>query len=85
MGRCRFCPPGGMGMFSRRGDSHQKPSKGTLRALLTSDQMALNFLQRLSGIATMTAELVELVRPYPCQWWTPRKLPRACGCWKSTR
>jgi len=31
------------------------------------------FLQRLSGIATMTAELVELVRPYPCQVVDTRK------------
>ena len=41
--------------------------------LLTGERVALNFLQRLSGIATATAELVELVRPYPCQVADTRK------------
>ncbi|MCG9968283.1 carboxylating nicotinate-nucleotide diphosphorylase [Pelotomaculum terephthalicicum JT] len=34
---------------------------GNARAILTGERLALNFLQRLSGIATKTAQLVELV------------------------
>lgn len=34
---------------------------GPTRTLLSSERIALNFLGRLSGIATLTAELVELV------------------------
>lgn len=34
---------------------------GSARAILTGERLALNFLQRLSGIATRTAGLVELV------------------------
>lgn len=35
--------------------------RGTLRALLAGERVALNFLQHLSGIATATAETVEAV------------------------
>ncbi len=38
--------------------------KGKLRALLTGERTALNFLQRLSGIATLTRQFVEKVAPY---------------------
>jgi nicotinate-nucleotide pyrophosphorylase (carboxylating) len=34
---------------------------GAARALLTGERVALNFLQRMSGIATMTARYVDLV------------------------
>lgn len=34
---------------------------GSARAILTGERLALNFLQRLSGIATRTAQLVKLV------------------------
>lgn len=37
---------------------------GRARTLLTGERLALNFLQRLSGIATLTASLVELVQGY---------------------
>lgn len=36
--------------------------KGSYRAILTGERLALNFLQRLSGIATETAKYVELVK-----------------------
>jgi nicotinate-nucleotide pyrophosphorylase (carboxylating) len=36
--------------------------EGTARALLTAERTALNFVQRLSGIATLTARYVELAR-----------------------
>jgi nicotinate-nucleotide pyrophosphorylase (carboxylating) len=35
---------------------------GRLRPLLTGERTALNFLQRLSGVATLTAEFVEKVK-----------------------
>lgn len=36
--------------------------EGLTRALLTAERVALNFLQRLSGIATLTAAYVEAIR-----------------------
>src|SRR4051812_4058404 len=36
--------------------------EGSARALLTAERTALNFLQRLSGVATITATVVQAVR-----------------------
>ena len=36
---------------------------GSARTLLTGERIALNFLQRLSGIATLTAQFVERIKP----------------------
>ncbi len=36
--------------------------KGSARAILTAERVALNFAQRLSGIATLTAQFVEAVK-----------------------
>lgn len=47
--------------------------KGNARAILTGERLALNFLQRLSGIATKTAALVELVSMYPTRIVDTRK------------
>ncbi|MBI4772885.1 MAG: carboxylating nicotinate-nucleotide diphosphorylase [Deltaproteobacteria bacterium] len=44
-----------------------------LRALLSAERVALNFLQRLSGIATATAEVVEIVKPYGVRVLDTRK------------
>jgi len=38
--------------------------KGTYRALLTGERTALNFLQRLSGIATMAAKYADAVKDF---------------------
>jgi nicotinate-nucleotide pyrophosphorylase (carboxylating) len=38
--------------------------KGAYRALLTGERLALNFLQRMSGIATETAKYVEEVKDF---------------------
>jgi nicotinate-nucleotide pyrophosphorylase (carboxylating) len=38
--------------------------EGKLQALLTGERVALNFLQRLSGIATLTRQFVEKAAPY---------------------
>jgi len=36
--------------------------KGATRGILTGERVALNFIQRLSGVATLTAQFVEAVR-----------------------
>jgi len=46
---------------------------GPLRALVTSERVVLNFLQRLSGIATMTAHCVALVAASNCDICDTRK------------
>jgi len=47
--------------------------KGKLRALLMGERTALNFLQRLSGIATLTRQFVEKVAPYSVKIADTRK------------
>lgn len=47
--------------------------EGDARAILTGERLALNLLQRLSGIATKTAELVALVAPYSAHLVDTRK------------
>ena len=60
------------------GDSVQPGMKivemaGTCRALLTGERIALNIAQRMSGIATMTHEFVELIGDLPTQILDTRK------------
>ncbi|MCS6800914.1 MAG: carboxylating nicotinate-nucleotide diphosphorylase [Chloroflexota bacterium] len=38
--------------------------EGSARALLTGERTALNYLQRLSGIATLAARAAEIIAPY---------------------
>ncbi|MCL6642340.1 MAG: carboxylating nicotinate-nucleotide diphosphorylase [Candidatus Bipolaricaulota bacterium] len=47
--------------------------KGQLRAILMGERTALNFLQRLSGIATTTARYVEAVRDFSVKILDTRK------------
>jgi nicotinate-nucleotide pyrophosphorylase (carboxylating) len=47
--------------------------EGPARALLSAERVALNFLQRLSGIATLTARYVEAVRGTGVQILDTRK------------
>jgi nicotinate-nucleotide pyrophosphorylase (carboxylating) len=47
--------------------------RGPARALLAGERTALNFVQRLSGIATATRTLVDLVRGTPLQISDTRK------------
>jgi len=47
--------------------------KGGLRALLMGERTALNFVQRLSGIATLTKHFVEKVAPYGVRITDTRK------------
>lgn len=47
--------------------------EGPVRALLMGERTALNFLQRLSGTATLTRRYVEAVKGYPCKIIDTRK------------
>jgi nicotinate-nucleotide pyrophosphorylase (carboxylating) len=55
-----------------RGDILLKAA-GSTRSLLTAERTALNFLQRLCGVATQTKRYVEAVQPHPVQVWDTRK------------
>jgi len=46
---------------------------GSYRALLTGERLALNFLQRMSGIATMTADFVNAISGYKTKILDTRK------------
>jgi len=46
---------------------------GPARAILTAERVALNFVQRLSGIATFTAQFVEAIKGTPAQILDTRK------------
>jgi nicotinate-nucleotide pyrophosphorylase (carboxylating) len=46
---------------------------GSIKAILGGERVALNFLQRLSGIATQTANLVNLITEYPARIADTRK------------
>jgi nicotinate-nucleotide pyrophosphorylase (carboxylating) len=47
--------------------------EGAARSILTAERVALNFLQRMSGIATRTAKFVEMVRYYNAKIVDTRK------------
>ena len=47
--------------------------EGEAKAILGAERTALNFLSRLSGISTLTAEFVEAVRPYKAKIMDTRK------------
>ncbi len=47
--------------------------RGEARRILTAERVALNFLQRLSGIATLTARFVDAVKDLPVRICDTRK------------
>lgn len=47
--------------------------EGCTRSILTGERVALNFLQHLSGIATLTKQFCEAVRGYPAKILDTRK------------
>jgi nicotinate-nucleotide pyrophosphorylase (carboxylating) len=47
--------------------------EGPARSILTAERLALNVIQRMSGIATATARMVEIVKPYGTQILDTRK------------
>ncbi len=46
---------------------------GKARSILTGERVALNFLQRMSGIATKTRNMAELIKYYDCHLTDTRK------------
>jgi len=56
----------------RKGD-HIGTVSGSARAILTSERTALNLLQRMSGIATLTSEMAAEARPYGARILDTRK------------
>jgi len=46
---------------------------GPTRGILTGERTALNFLQRLSGVATQARRYVQAVQPHTVQVWDTRK------------
>ncbi|MXX97990.1 MAG: carboxylating nicotinate-nucleotide diphosphorylase [Rhodothermaceae bacterium] len=46
---------------------------GAMRSILTAERLALNLLQRMSGIATATAKMVASVKDYPVRVRDTRK------------
>lgn len=57
-----FCQPGRIALL-----------EGQARAILKTERTALNFLQHMSGIATKTRKIVNLVRPYSVDILDTRK------------
>ena len=47
--------------------------RGRARSILTAERLALNVLQRMSGIATVTHRMVEAARPHPARILDTRK------------
>lgn len=47
--------------------------EGNARAILTGERLALNYVQRLSAIATMTAQYQEILKPYKANISETRK------------
>ena len=47
--------------------------QGLMRDLLTGERMVLNFLQRLSGVATQTRRFVDAIAGLPCRLLDTRK------------
>lgn len=47
--------------------------EGKAKDILTAERTALNFLNHLSGIATLTSKYVEKVKPYECKILDTRK------------
>lgn len=47
--------------------------EGKTRSILTAERTALNFLQRLCGIASLARTYVQAVQPHPVQVWDTRK------------
>ena len=56
----------------RRGDNLLRIS-GSARAILSAERVALNFVQHLSGIATLTAQFVAAVKGTRAQILDTRK------------
>jgi len=82
------------GTHVARGDNLLRIS-GSARAILSAERVALNFVQHLSGIATLTAQFVAAIKGTPAQildtrkttpgWRRFEKFAVACGGGKNHR
>ena len=75
--------------FCRDGDTVQPGQKlavvtGDIRALLSGERVALNYLQRMSGIATYTHQLSALLEAPASPCWTPVRPAPTTAFLKST-
>ena len=73
-----LCPGVQLRRFQADGDRVEQGGKllgasGLTRGILTAERVALNFVQRLSGVATMTALFVEQVKGTPARILDTRK------------
>ena len=59
--------------------------QGAARGILAAERVALNFLQRLSGIATLTREYVEAIGKIRPKSWIRARPRRVCARWKRLR
>jgi nicotinate-nucleotide pyrophosphorylase (carboxylating) len=60
------------GDFAEKGSTVFRVS-GAAASLLTAERLALNFVQRMSGVASLTRELCDLVKEHPCILLDTRK------------
>ena len=67
------------GQRTRAGETLLRVS-GSARAILTGERVALNFTQRLSGIATLTAQFVDAVKGTHTQILDTRKTTPGLRC-----
>lgn len=70
--KIRFITGYANGAFVKKGERIAKV-EGNISDLLRAERVALNFLQHLSGVATLTHQFVEEVKPYRCRILDTRK------------
>jgi nicotinate-nucleotide pyrophosphorylase (carboxylating) len=74
----RFDPDLNITVFIKDGTRVQQGDvvfvvNGRSRSILTTERLVLNFMQRMSGIATQTASIVDLLKGTDCQLLDTRK------------
>ncbi len=80
----RFLPVGKDGDLLEKG-REVAYIEGSGSSILIAERTALNFLSRLSGIATRTRQFVDKVRGTEAKILDTRKRRPHCGFWKNTR
>lgn len=75
--KCRIIIPDGNRL--KRDDVIMRIS-GRVRSILTAERTALNFMQRMTGIATLTSEFVRKTRPYGVMILDTRKTTPTLRC-----
>jgi nicotinate-nucleotide pyrophosphorylase (carboxylating) len=52
---------------------------GHSRSILLAERLLLNFMQRMSGIATLTRAFMDALEGTAAACWTPARPPRGCA------